>query len=208
VSIDTTAHVEADQLRERLRQSERMESVGQLAGGVAHDFNNLLAVITNFAEFVADGLPDGSPLADDVEQIRRASDRAAELTRRLLTFSRRQLVNPTRLHVPAVVRDAYRLLGRTIEEHVRVELDLGDDVPPACADRGELEQVIVNLVLNARDAMPDAPGLRVVFCSGYSEDRMPNDALGASSAFVEKPFTSRALLEGLAQVTGEEPPAP
>jgi two-component system cell cycle sensor histidine kinase/response regulator CckA len=165
VATDITERVQAEEEREqlhgRIARSERLESIGQLAGGIAHDFNNLLAVMTNFADFVSEELPPGDPLAEDVEQIQRAAQRAVELTRRLLIFSRRQVADPEPLEVGTVVRDVQNLLSRTIEEHVQVELDLPQDLPPVLMDRGELEQVILNLALNARDAMPNGGRLRL-----------------------------------------------
>ncbi len=148
-------------LEEQLNQMRRLESVGQLAGGVAHDFNNILGVILNYAEFVAEEIGEDSPAYDDVEEIRRAAQRAAALTRQLLIFSRRDVVRPRVLDVNAVLEDVDKLLRRAIGEHVALETRAADDLWPVEADSGQLEQVIVNLAVNARDAMPDGGHLLI-----------------------------------------------
>src|SRR4029077_15306094 len=137
----------------QLQQSQRLETVGQLAGGIAHDFNNLLAVILNYADFVADELPEGD-LRRDVEEIQRAATRAADLTRQLLIFARREVTNPQVLDLNDVVTGVEKLLRRTIGENVALVLSLGDDLPCVRADPGQIEQVFLNLTLNARAAMP------------------------------------------------------
>ena len=164
VSWDVTERVRTEReradLEERLRHSERLEAVGQLAGGIAHDFNNLLGVITSYAGFLATDLPPGQQ-ADDVEQIQQASKQAAELTRRLLQFSRRQPGHPQLLDVAEVVRELERLLSRTLGDHVVVHTAVADDLWPVTADRGQLEQLLMNLALNGRDAMPDGGELHL-----------------------------------------------
>jgi PAS domain S-box-containing protein len=140
-------------LEGQLQQSQRLETVGQLAGGIAHDFNNLLAVILNYADFVADELPEGD-LRRDVEEIQRAATRAADLTRQLLIFARREVTNPQVLDLNDVVAGVEKLLRRTIGEDVALVLSLADDLPCVRADPGQIEQVFLNLTLNARDAMP------------------------------------------------------
>jgi PAS domain S-box-containing protein len=155
---DITDYVAAARQRERLerelQQAQRLESVGQLAGGVAHDFNNLIAVILNYATFVADELADRPALRDDVEEIRRAAERAATLTRQLLIFSRREVARPEILDVNSVVAEMRKLLQRTIGEHIELVTSAAPDLWPVLADRGQIEQVIMNLAVNARDAMP------------------------------------------------------
>ncbi len=148
-------------LEEQLNQMRRLESVGQLAGGVAHDFNNILGVILNYAEFVADEIGEDSPAYGDVEEIRRAGQRAAALTRQLLIFSRRDVVRPRVLDVNAVLADVDNLLRRAIGEHVALETRAAPDLWPVMADSGQLEQVIVNLAVNARDAMPSGGHLLI-----------------------------------------------
>jgi PAS domain S-box-containing protein len=148
------ALLEREQLEHRLQQAQRLETVGQLAGGVAHDFNNLLAVILNYAYFVREQLPEDSELRADIEEIRHAAERASELTHQLLVFSRRETVQPVVLDVNTVVADTERLLARTLGEGVELESRLVDDLCLVEADAAQLEQVLVNLVVNARDAMP------------------------------------------------------
>ncbi|HEX5928119.1 MAG TPA: PAS domain S-box protein [Solirubrobacterales bacterium] len=148
-------------LQEQLDQSRRLESVGQLAGGIAHDFNNILGVILNYAEFVRDELPPDSKATDDVEEIRRAAERAAALTRQLLIFSRREVVQPELLDLRKVVSDLENLLHRALGERVELKTRFDDDVAAVEADPGQIEQVLVNLAVNARDAMPDGGRLLI-----------------------------------------------
>jgi PAS domain S-box-containing protein len=140
-----------------LRQSQKMEAVGRLAGGIAHDFNNLLAAISSYAELLAEELPADAPseARDDALEIRRAAERGATLTRQLLAFGRRQQMQPRPIDLHAVVTDLGRLLGRVLGARVELRLQLAEG--PACvvADPGQLEQVLLNLAVNARDAMPD-----------------------------------------------------
>jgi hypothetical protein len=142
-------------LQEQLDQSRRLESVGQLAGGIAHDFNNILGVIMNYAEFVSDELPAGSQATQDVEEIRRAAERAAALTRQLLIFSRREVVKPELLYLRDLVAELENLLRRALGERVELVTRFGEDRCAFEADPGQIEQVLVNLAVNARDAMPD-----------------------------------------------------
>jgi PAS domain S-box-containing protein len=147
-------------LEDRLRQSERLESLGQLAGGVAHDFNNLLSVIINYADFVLDEITDGR-VRDDVEQIRSSAERAAQLTHQLLIFGRREKSQTETLDLNAIVGDVQALLARSIGEHIDLSVDLAIDLPAIQADRGKIEQILVNLAVNARDAMPQGGKLVV-----------------------------------------------
>jgi signal transduction histidine kinase len=145
---------------ESLRQAQRMEAVGRLAGGVAHDFNNLLAVILTYAGFLEDSLQDDAR-AEDVGEIKVAAQRAADLTRQLLVFSRRDVVRPTVLDLVGLLSDAERLLGRTLGEDIEISLIHPGPVL-VHADAGELHQVVMNLAVNARDAMPS--GGRLELC--------------------------------------------
>jgi PAS domain S-box-containing protein len=145
---------EREQMAERLRQSERLESLGQLAGGVAHDFNNLLGAILNYASLVANGTASNPQLSADVEQIRAAAERAARLTQQLLIVGRRETIRPELLQLNGIVNDLHELLSRTISENIEFVLDLADALPEIEFDRGQIEQVLLNLVVNARDAMP------------------------------------------------------
>ena len=142
-------------LQEQLDQSRRLESVGQLAGGIAHDFNNILGVILNYAEFVGDELPEDSRASEDVKEIRRAAERAASLTRQLLIFSRREVVQPELLDLRQLVSQLENLLQRALGERVELQIRFDDELAGVEADPGQIEQVLVNLAVNARDAMPD-----------------------------------------------------
>jgi two-component system, cell cycle sensor histidine kinase and response regulator CckA len=152
---------ERAELEARLAQAQRLESVGQLAGGVAHDFNNLLSVILTCVGFAQRALPEDHPVLDDIEEIGRAADRAAALTRQLLMFSRREVVTPQVVDVAALVRDLERLLNRTLSERVALRISCGPDVVPVYIDPAQLEQVLVNLAVNARDAMPEGGTLSI-----------------------------------------------
>jgi PAS domain S-box-containing protein len=144
---------EQRRLEEQLAQAQRLESVGRLAGGVAHDFNNLLSVILSCAEFLAEDLRAGRPDLEDLAQIRKAGERARELTGQLLAVARRQVVAARPIDVSAVVRDGEGLFRRVLGEDVELRLGLAA-VPPVLADPTQLHQVLLNLVANARDAMP------------------------------------------------------
>jgi PAS domain S-box-containing protein len=145
---------ERKRLEAQLRQAQKMEAVGRLAGGIAHDFNNLLAVIMGHSDLIRGVLKKGDALAHDVEQIRRASERAASLTRQLLAFSRRQFLQPQVIDVSTLVGNLATMLRRLIAEDIHLELRLDPAAGRVSADPGQLEQVIVNLAVNARDAMP------------------------------------------------------
>jgi signal transduction histidine kinase len=138
---------------ELLVQAERMEAIARVAGGVAHEVNNMMTVITGFSGFLEGSLPAGDPRADDVAEIHRAADRAAGITRQLLAYSRQQVLQPTRLDLNVLVQHSVPMFARLLGAGVRVELDLAAELPLVRADRTQFEQVLVNLVLNARDAM-------------------------------------------------------
>jgi two-component system cell cycle sensor histidine kinase/response regulator CckA len=141
-------------LEERLRQSQKMEAVGRLAGGVAHDFNNLLTVIMGYTQILADGLPAPGRLTDATSQIRAAADRAAGITRQLLAFSRKQVLSPRVINLNDIMLNLDTMLRRLIGEDVEVLTVPGRALGTVKADPGQIEQVIMNLALNARDAMP------------------------------------------------------
>jgi len=145
---------ERRQLESQLRQSQKMEAIGRLAGGVAHDFNNLLTVITGYSDLVLASLKPDDSLRKDVQEIRKAGERASRLTNQLLAFSRRQVIQPRTLDLNGVIRDMHQMLRRTIGEICELHLILDSDPAWVRADAGQVEQVVVNLVLNARDAMP------------------------------------------------------
>jgi PAS domain S-box-containing protein len=161
VAYDVTAQRE---LEENLRHAVKMEAVGRLAGGVAHDFNNLLTTIGGYSELALLALPPDHPARPDLEEIRRAGERAATLTRQLLAFSRRQVLQPRLLDLNSVVADTGKMLGRVLGEDVQLVLDLAAAPVPVEADPGQLEQVLLNLAVNCRDAMPD--GGRLVIATG------------------------------------------
>ena len=148
------AQAETEELQTALERAQRMDSLGQLAGGIAHDFNNLLAVILNYTDFVAETLEDGHPAAADVAEISRATERAASLTRQLLVFSRHDHLRLEPVDVNEVALATQRLLARTLGKDVELTVAPAPRAVRALADSGQLEQVLVNLVLNARDALP------------------------------------------------------
>src|SRR5277367_364394 len=149
------------QLEEQLRQAQKMEAVGRLAGGIAHDFNNLLMVIQGYADLLAERLPKGDPLHRNAEQIQTASQRATSLTRQLLAFSRKQMLAPKVLNIQGVVADMEKILRRLIGEDVQLETSSAADLGLVKADRSQIEQVILNLAVNARDAMPEGGRLTI-----------------------------------------------
>jgi signal transduction histidine kinase/CheY-like chemotaxis protein len=167
-------------LEGELRQAQRMEAVGRLAGGVAHDFNNLLAVILTYGEFIADELGTDHPLQADVAEVRKAARRAADLTRQLLVFSRRDLVTPSVLDVNEAINNLLNLLHRTLGEEIALRTVLGSGLPRVIADAGELEQILVNLAVNARDAIAGTGTITVE----TSEQMIDEDASKAHADLV------------------------
>ncbi|KUL40160.1 PAS domain-containing hybrid sensor histidine kinase/response regulator [Actinoplanes awajinensis] len=147
-------------LEARMQQTQRLESLGQLAGGIAHDFNNLLAVILNYAAFIIEDAA-GTPPAADAEQIARAARRGSDLTHQLLAFARREVIRPRPLDLNAVVTEVHQMLDRSLGEHITLTVRTTDALPAVMADPGQLEQVLVNLAVNARDAMPSGGRLTV-----------------------------------------------
>jgi signal transduction histidine kinase len=139
---------------EQLRQAQKMEAIGRLAGGVAHDFNNLLTAIIGYTDLIAERLAPDDPAAREVGEIRKAADHAAALTRQLLAFSRKQFLNPTVLDLNATVSELLEMLPRAIGEHIETKVHLADGLGRVRADASQMQQVLMNLVLNARDAMP------------------------------------------------------
>ena len=151
VYLDLTAH---HQLERQLHHAQKMEALGRLAGGVSHDFNNLLTVIQGFSEMALqrDGLP--AEARHDIEEVHKAARRAADLIGQLLAFSRRQPVQPRIVDLNTVVADMAKMLQRLIGETIQLETRLGDRLGRVRVDPGQIEQVLANLVVNARDAMP------------------------------------------------------
>ncbi len=158
VATDITAQ---RQLEQQLAQAQRMDSIGRLAGGIAHDFNNLLTVVLSSAQLALDKLPAGANSRSDLEAIEDAGGRAARLTSQLLTFARRQVVASVRLDLNDVVRQIEGLLQRAMGEHIELRTALEPDLGAVKADRAQVEQVIVNLAINGRDAMPNGGCLKI-----------------------------------------------
>src|SRR3954447_6834337 len=151
---------EQRELEEQLRQAQKMEAVGQLAGGIAHDFNNLLTVISGYGEIARNRIGAG-PGSGELGEIMRAAGRAADLTRQLLAFARRQVLEPVLVDVNEVTGGLVPMLSRLIGEDIEIAMLAEDELPPVLADRAQLEQVIINLAINARDAMPDGGTLAI-----------------------------------------------
>ncbi len=148
-------------LEEQLMQSQKMEAVGQLAGGVAHDFNNILTAIVGYTDLLAVDFSDNPQHHEDLEEIRKAARRAAALTRQLLAFSRKQVLEPKIIDLNTVVLNLDKMLRSLISENIELKTRLGDHLAAARADPNQLEQVIMNLAINARDAMPDGGALTI-----------------------------------------------
>lgn len=152
---------ERKQLQQQLIQSQKMEAVGRLAGGIAHDFNNLLTAIFGYADLLAEQLPEDSPARKDVEEIQKASQRAASLTGQLLAFSRRQVLQPVVLSLNDVVENVEKMLHRILGEDIELHTALAPELGNTRADAGQIEQMIMNLAVNARDAMPTGGKLTI-----------------------------------------------
>ena len=156
-----TEITERKQLEQQLLQAQKMEAVGQLAGGVAHDFNNILTAIVGYADLLAAEFGPESQQLEDLEEIRKAARRAAALTRQLLSFSRKQVLEPRIVDVNDVVMNLDKMLRSLISENIELKMQLAEDLDAARVDPNQLEQVIMNLAINARDAMPDGGRLTI-----------------------------------------------
>ena len=174
---DTT---EQKRLEKELLVSQKMEGIGRLAAGVAHDFNNLLTVITGYSSAVLEELKEDGPLHMEISEIYKAGERAAALTRQLLAFSRKQILQPRVLDLNQIVTDIDRLLRRVIGEDVELVTNLDAHLGSVKADPGQIEQVIMNLAVNARDAMPQGGRLTVETSKVTLEDSIawPHIKLG------------------------------
>ena len=168
VADSQVPHEDRERLRAQLEQAQRLEGLGQLAGGVAHDFNNLIGVILNYAAFVGEeidiaaaggGSPQWQAASDDVGQIRRAAERAAGLTRQLLSFARREVIQPQVIDLNDLLHNMASLLRRTLGADLQLITNFAAELPPVLVDPGQIDQVILNLAVNARDAMPDGGSL-------------------------------------------------
>jgi PAS domain S-box-containing protein len=178
VATDVT---ERAQLEQRLLQAHKMEAIGRLAGGIAHDFNNLLTAILGYAELALDQVSADEPLRRDLEEVRNAGRSAALLTRQLLAFSRKQLLHPQVINLNAVVSRMTGLLRRLIGEHIDLRSHLADTLDRISADSGQIEQVIMNLALNARDAMPHGGVLTIETANIELDDKFIADHPGSSA---------------------------
>ncbi|MGD0525891.1 MAG: PAS domain S-box protein [Polyangiaceae bacterium] len=158
VAVDVT---ERNRMEWQLRQAQKLEALGSLAGGVAHDFNNILSVILSYSEMLAAGLKVGDPMRGDLEEILAAGKRAGTLTRQLLAFSRQQVLQPKILDLDAVVEGIGKMLGRVVGEDVQLSIVRGVELGAVKADPGQVEQVLMNLAVNARDAMPSGGRLTI-----------------------------------------------
>jgi two-component system cell cycle sensor histidine kinase/response regulator CckA len=182
LSIDVTERrlmeESREALEEQLRQSQRMDAVGRLAGGVAHDFNNILSIILGYGESLLDDLDPRDPKRADVLEINKAAERAAELTKQLLMFSRQQLVEPKVLELNEVIEDMQKMLRRLLGEHIELVYRRENELGRIKADRGNIEQVIMNLVVNARDAMPKGGKLTIETANVVLDEAFAKTHLG------------------------------
>ncbi len=174
------AEKHSEALEEQLRQAQKMEAVGRLAGGIAHDFNNVLSVILGYGEDILSELPPAAPMRADVEEIVSAGARAAELTKQLLMFSRQQVVEARVLELNEVIVGLDRMLGRALGEHIELVLQLDAGLGRLRADRGNLEQVVLNLIVNARDAMPNGGRLMITTSNAVLDEAFVSEHLDAT----------------------------
>ncbi|HEX4620329.1 MAG TPA: PAS domain-containing protein [Myxococcaceae bacterium] len=165
---------------DQLRQSQKMDAIGRLAGGIAHDFNNLLSVVLTLSDLRLKDLPEGDPTREDLTEIRNAGERAAALTRQLLAFSRQQVIDLKPVNLSAVVSNMDKLLRRVIGEDIRLETVAPADLGLAKADVGQLEQVLMNLVVNARDAMPKGGKLTIETANVVIDEAFTREHLGTT----------------------------
>ena len=168
---------------EQLRHAQKMEAIGRLAGGVAHDFNNLLTAVVGYADLIGERIAPEDPTARDVAEIRKAADRATALTRQLLAFSRKQFLNTTVMDLNETVSGLQHMLPRVIGDHIETTIELAPQLARVRADASQLDQVLVNLVLNARDAMPSGGRLAITTENVFLDDeRLEAEGLTLSPA--------------------------
>ncbi|OIO04927.1 MAG: hypothetical protein AUJ51_01095 [Elusimicrobia bacterium CG1_02_56_21] len=182
VSRDVT---ERKKLELQLRQSQKMEALGQLAGGVAHDFNNIITSLSAYAEFIRKAAPEGSQIADDAGEIKKVCGRAAGLSRQLLAFSRKQLMQPRVLDINSIASGVQKMLARLIDENIEIVIRKHPTPVPALVDPGQIEQVLLNLAVNARDAMPGGGKLVIsIFPCEYSDYLLGSDIVPGKYAVI------------------------
>ncbi len=158
-------------LEQQLRQAQRLEAIGRLSGGVAHDFNNLLMIITSYSEMIARSMPPTHPVRLKIDRIMHAAERASDLTRQLLAFARQQVLTPRALDLNEVIRDMRELISRLLSEDIVIVMNPAPHLSAVRADRGQIEQVLLNLAANARDAMPGGGTLTI---ATKAVDRLPD----------------------------------
>ncbi len=158
-------------LEEQLHQAQKMESVGRLAGGIAHDFNNLLTPILGYADILRMDLPQDDPRRAQIEQMKSAAESAKDLTRQLLAFGRKQMLDLKTVNLKDVIKKISKIIKRTIREDIRIEFDLPDGIRPVKADIGQIEQIVINLAINAQDAMPNGGTLKFTLENTRLEDK-------------------------------------
>ncbi len=168
VSLDVT---EKHQMETAFRQAQKMEAVGNLTGGIAHDFNNILAIVLGNLQLLQRRITEGSKEAERLDGAIKAAKRGAGLTRQLLAFSRRQELEPTAVDVNATLRDFHKMIARTLSANIAIELALAEDMPPAYIDEGQFQNSILNLAINARDAMPDGGQLYIETQETYVSEK-------------------------------------
>ena len=186
------AEQERSKLEEQLRQAQKMEAVGRLAGGVAHDFNNILTAIKGNAELLLAGDASETEAREDLREINRSADRASALTRQLLAFSRQSIVKPRPLDLNALIAETQRMLRRILGERIALETDLAHDLGTILADPGQMEQVLMNLVVNARDAIGERG--RIVLRTTNAEITEPQ-AAAYSYRVVPGPYVALSVID-------------
>ena len=180
-------------LEAQLRQAQKLEAIGQLTGGVAHDFNNLLTAILGYARLLEESIEPGDPRRDNVSEIRSAGEQAAHLTQQLLAFSRRQVLQPQVIDVNALVSDLAQMLRRLIGEHITLETKGTTDLSPIKVDPGQMQQVVMNLVVNARDAMPDGGMLTIDTANEIVDDGVARSHGVGPGAYVRVGVTDNGV---------------